>query len=54
VSDYNTTERGDSPTSPSIEELIADLQPMGDLTRFAIQDLTAQEEDDFFAILEGA
>jgi hypothetical protein len=46
--------RGDSPPSPSIEELISDLQPMGDLTRFAIQDLTGREEDDFLAILEGA
>lgn len=39
--------------SPStIAEIVERCQPMGDLGRFAIDDLTAAEEDEFFAILE--
>ena len=39
---------------PTIAELIAGLRPMGDLSRFAIKDLTPEEENEFFAILETA
>ena len=30
------------------------IEPMGDLSRFAIEDLTPGEEDEFFKILEDA
>ena len=36
----------------TIAEIVERVQPMGDLGRFAIDDLTADEEDEFFAILE--
>lgn len=40
-------------TAPStIAAIVKRCQPMGDLGRFAIDDLTAAEEDEFFAILE--
>ena len=39
---------------PTITELVEGIRPMGDLSRFAIEDLTAEEEDEFFAILESA
>lgn len=37
---------------PTIAEIVGRCQPMGDLGRFTIDDLTAAEEDAFFAILE--
>lgn len=36
----------------TIAEVLQDLEPMGDLSRFAIDDLTPEEEDEFFRILE--
>ena len=36
----------------TIAEIIRDLEPMGDPSRFSIEDLTAEEEDAFFAIIE--
>ncbi len=38
----------------TIAEVLKDLEPMGDLSRFAIEDLTPGEEDEFFKILEDA
>ncbi|HET8984934.1 MAG TPA: hypothetical protein VFN03_04150 [Trueperaceae bacterium] len=38
----------------TIAEVLQDLEPMGDLSRFAIDDLTPEEEDEFFRILEGS
>lgn len=44
-----------APAQPTtIAEVLEDLEPMGDLSRFAIDDLTAEEEDEFFRILEEA
>ncbi len=37
---------------PTIAEIVSGLRPMGDLSRFAIADMTPEEEDEFFAILE--
>lgn len=37
---------------PTIAEIVEGILPMGDLSRFAIEDLTPEEEDEFFAILE--
>lgn len=46
------------PPSPGAMLTIADVlqgtQPMGDLSRFAIEDLTPEEESEFFRILEEA
>lgn len=36
----------------TIAEIIRDLEPMGDPSEFAIDDLTLEEEDAFFTILE--
>ena len=35
-------------------EVIEVRQPVGDLSRFVIDDLTPEEEDEFFRILEDA
>lgn len=42
------------PPEQTIEDLIANSKPIGDLKRFVIDDLTPEEEDEFFAILEDA
>ena len=39
---------------PTLAELIARAKPMGDLSRFIIDDLTEDDEDEFFAILADA
>lgn len=46
----------DSRSEPELtmEEIIAAVQPMGDLRRFRIEDLTPEEEDEFFAVLDSA
>jgi hypothetical protein len=31
-----------------------DVKPMGDLSRFLIDDMTPEEEDEFFSVLEDA
>lgn len=36
----------------TITEIIRNLEPMGDPSQFAIRDLTTEEEDAFFAIIE--
>jgi hypothetical protein len=36
---------------PTLDELIGRAQPMGDLSRFIIDDLTKEDEDEFFSIL---
>ena len=51
MSNSNTEDLGHA--SPlTIAGIVERCQPMGDLGRFAIDDLTAAEEDEFFAILE--
>lgn len=50
-----TANRPPEPTGPvTIADLLRDAEPMGDLSRFAIDDLTPEEEDEFFQILEDA
>ena len=51
VSGSNTEAFGPA-SPPTIAEIVGRCQPMGDLGRFTIDDLTAAEEDVFFAILE--
>lgn len=42
-------------TGPAtVAEVIEVLEPMGSLSRFVIDDLTPEEEDEFFRILEDA
>lgn len=38
----------------TIADVLRDLTPMGDLSRFVIEDLTPDEEDEFYKILEDA
>ena len=43
-----------APSEPTtIAQVLEGLKPMGDLSRFAILDLTPDEADLFFRILEG-
>ncbi len=49
----NTAPRGAGPNRPTtVAEVLRRVEPMGDLRRFAIDDLTPDDEDEFFAILE--
>lgn len=36
----------------TIGSILEGLEPMGDLSRFVIEDMGQDEEDEFFAILE--
>lgn len=54
MSDNTANPRPASAGPSTIAEVLEDLEPMGDLTRFAIDDLTPDEEDEFFEILEDA
>ena len=51
----NTANQRPAPSEPTmIAEVLQGGQPMGDLRRFVIEDLTPEEEDEFFRILEEA
>ncbi len=39
---------------PAIAEIVGGLGPIGNLSRFAIEDLSPEEEHEFFSILETA
>ncbi len=39
------------PAEPTLAEVIARAKPIGDLSRFGIDDLTDEDEDEFFGIL---
>ncbi|HWL42207.1 MAG TPA: hypothetical protein VNQ73_04635 [Ilumatobacter sp.] len=42
-------------TAPlTVADVLADLEPMGDLSRFVIDDLTPEDEDLFFGVLDDA
>ena len=49
VSDTESTPTG--PSEPTLAEVIARADPIGDLSRFVIDDLTEEDEDEFFGIL---
>lgn len=49
VSDTESTPTG--PAEPTLAEVIARAGPIGDLSRFVIDDLTEEDEDEFFGIL---
>jgi hypothetical protein len=50
--------RADQLSTPSTPVTIAEIvrlrEPMGDLGRFLIEDMSPEEEADFFALLEDA
>jgi hypothetical protein len=51
----NTASHDQGPgRSETIAALLEGLQPIGDLDRFAIEDLTPEDADKFFRILEEA
>lgn len=50
----NTARQPSSSSTPTMDEILRDLEPMGDLSRFLIDDMTPEEEDEFFSILESA
>lgn len=51
----STANQASAPAAPStIAQVIRGVEPMGDLSRFAIDDLTAEEEAEFFRIIEDA
>lgn len=52
----NTADKHEAvPHSPTtVAEVLRDLEPMSDLSQFVIDDLTSDEEDEFFRILEDA
>jgi len=52
----STAHDHEDPTqAPStVADVLRGLEPMGDLSKYAIDDLTSDEEDVFFAILEDA
>lgn len=54
MSDHTANQQAASREPATIAEVLQGGQPMGDLRRFAIDDLTPEEEDEFFRILEGA
>lgn len=51
----NATDHETGPKTPTtIAEVLQEIEPMGDLRQFAIDDLTPEDEDEFFRILEDA
>lgn len=52
MSDRTANQMPDAPGPATIAEIIRGLEPMGDPSKFSIEDLTAEEEDAFFAIIE--
>ncbi len=54
MSDNTASQQPVSAEPSTIAQVLQDLTPMGDLGRFVIEDLTPDEEDEFFKILEDA
>jgi hypothetical protein len=54
MSDNTASHDQGSDRTETIAELLAGLQPIGDLEQLAIEDLTPAEADEFFRILEEA
>jgi hypothetical protein len=54
MSDTAATPDDGSNTPMTIADVLRGVEPMGDLRQFAIDDLTPDDEDEFFRILEGA
>lgn len=54
MSDSTANQHPGSTGPTTIAEVLEGVEPMGDLGRFVIGDLTPEEEDEFFRILEDA
>ena len=56
MSDSTPTELPSTPAQEprTLEDVMRGIEPMGDLSRFAIDDLTVDEEAEFYRILEEA
>jgi hypothetical protein len=54
VSDSTANQPSPSSTPATIAEILRGIEPMGDLGLFLIDDLTPEEEDEFFSALEDA
>lgn len=54
MSDGDTNRPPGSREPRTIAEVLQGSEPVGDLSRFAIDDMTPDEEDEFFRILEQA
>ena len=49
----NAADHETGPKTPTtVAEVLQAIEPMGDLRQFAIDDLTPEDEDEFFRILE--
>jgi len=40
-----------TPAEPTLADVVARAKPMGDLSQFIIEDLTEEDENEFFGIL---
>jgi hypothetical protein len=54
MSDSTANQHPGSTGPTTIAQVLQGIDPMGDLGRFVIDDLTPEEEDEFFRILEDA
>ncbi len=54
MSDHPNDHQPASTPPATLAQVLDGLEPMGDLRRFVIEDLTPAEEDEFFRILEEA
>jgi hypothetical protein len=54
MSDSTASEPSSASGPATIAEIVRDREPMGDLGRFLIEDMTPEEEDEFFGVLEDA
>jgi len=54
MSDSTASQRPATTGPATIAEVLQGVAPMGGLGRFVIDDLTPEEEDEFFRILEDA
>ena len=54
MTDNVATHDDDSSSPVTIADVLRGVEPIGDLRQFVIDDLTLDDEDEYFRILEGA
>lgn len=54
MTDNTANEMPPAADATTIADILRSVEPMGDLRRFGIEDLTPEEEAEFFRILEEA
>ena len=52
MSDKTAKQMPETPDPATIAEIIHGLEPMGDPSKFSIEDLTPEEEDAFFTVID--